>query len=176
MMVEVPAGTVLDMEFIDPLSTRTNVAGDVFTAKVVEGIEVGGVMVIPAGSIVEGTVTEAVSAKKMSGQAKLSLQFSKLTLPDGHTADISAMLSEKGKKIGRRTGGIVGGSAAGGAVLGRIIGKDTKGAVVGGLLGAAVGTGVAASQKGQELKLPAGTGFSVELESSVQVPVPPRRS
>jgi len=175
VMVTVPAGTILEMELADPLSTKTNVAGDTFKAKVVEAVSVGGRVVIPADSVVEGSVTQSVSAKKMSGQAALSLQFSKLILPSGQSVAISGMLSEKGKKIGSRTGGIIGGSAAGGAVLGRIIGKDTKGAVVGAVLGAAVGTGIAASQKGQELKLPAGTGLSIELASDAEVSMPPQQ-
>src|SRR5882724_10324502 len=175
-MIEVPAGTVLEMEIVEALSSKTNVLGDAFHAKVTDAVTIGGQTVIPEGSIVEGSVTEAVSAKKMSGQASLSLEFSKLTLPDGKSVAISGMLSEKGKKIGRRTGAVVGGSAAGGALLGRIIGKNTKGAVVGGLLGAAAGTGVAATQKGQELKLPEGTAFHIEMTGPAQVPLPTRRS
>jgi len=174
-MVELPAGTVLELELVDALSTRISMAGDTFKARVIDPVSMGGKVVIPLDSIVEGTVTEAVSAKKMTGQASLKLQFTQVKLPSGHSVEISAMLSEKGKKIGKRTAGIVGGSAAGGAVLGRIIGKDTKGAVVGALIGAAAGSGVAASQKGQELKLPAGTGLSIEIETAVQVPVPPER-
>jgi hypothetical protein len=175
-MIEVPAGTVLEMELVDALSSKTNVVGDTFKATVTDAVEVGGLEVIPAGSVVEGTVTEAVSAKKLSGQASLSMEFNRLVLPDGHSVLISAMLTQKGKKISSRTGAVVGGSAAGGAVLGKIFGKSTKGALVGAALGAAVGTGVAASQKGQELKLPAGAGLSVELQNPVQVPAAPRRS
>ena len=174
-MVEIPAGTVLEMELVDPLSSKTNKVGDVFTAKVINPVEMGGKAVIPEGAIVQGTVTEAVSAKQMTGQALLTLQFDKVTLPGGESVPIQASLSEKGKKIGKRTAGIVGGSAAGGAVLGRIIGKDTKGAVLGAAIGAIAGTGVAASQKGQELKLPAGTGMAIEIQSPIQVPVPPER-
>ena len=173
--IELPAGTVIEMELLDNLSSKLNVAGDIFKARVIDPISMGGIEVIPIDSIVEGTVTEAVSAKQMTGQASLTLQFTKITLPGGESVGIEASLSEKGKKIGKRTAGIVGGSAAGGAVLGRIIGKDTKGAVIGAVLGAAVGTGVASSQKGQELKLPAGTGVSIELASPAQVTVPQMR-
>jgi len=175
-MVEIPAGTVIEMELVDSLSSKTNMPGDTFKARVIDPISIGGIEVIPIDSIVEGTVTEAISAKQMTGQASLTLHFTKISLPNGNSAEIEASLSEKGKKIGKRTAGIVGGSAAGGAVLGKIIGKDTKGAVVGAVLGAAVGTGVAASQKGQELKLPAGTGVSIELASTTHVPVPHNRS
>src|SRR6267142_5823028 len=84
-MVSVPAGTVLEMELQDPLSTTDNKAGDAFQAKLTDAVSIGGEEVIPAGSIVAGTVTRATSAKKMSGQAVLALQFTRLKLPDGHT-------------------------------------------------------------------------------------------
>jgi hypothetical protein len=174
-MVKVATGTILEMELQDPLSTADNKAGDTFRAKLTDAVSIGGQEIIPAGSIIEGSVTQAASAKKMSGQAVLTLQFTKLTLPSGHSVEINADLTEKGKKLGGRTGGIVGGSASGGALLGRIIGKDTKGAVIGGLLGAGVGTGIAAAQKGQDLKIPAGTALSIELDSDVEVPVAPHR-
>lgn len=170
-MVELPAGTVIEMELVDSLSSKTNKAGDTFTAKVIDSVEMGGQMLIPADSMVEGTVTQAVSAKQMTGQAVLTLHFDKVNLPSGDEVPISASLTEKGKKIGKRTAGIVGGSAAGGAVLGRILGKDTKSAVLGAAIGAVAGTGVAASQKGQELKLPAGTGMAIELEEATRVPL-----
>ena len=173
-LVEVPTATVLEMELATALSTKTSKAGDAFQAKLIDPVTVGGQVVIPEGSVVEGTVTEAISANKMTGQASLSLQFSKLTIPSGESVAISGMLSQKGKKIGKRTAGVIGGSAAAGAILGRIIGKDTKGAVVGAAAGAAIGTGVAASQKGQDLDLPVGAGLSIELQGPVEVPVPPR--
>jgi len=175
IMVRLATGTVLEIELQDQLSTNGNKAGDAFSAKVTDPVSIGGQEVIPAGSIVEGSVTQASSAKKMSGQAVLVLQFTRLTLPDGHSAEINADLTEKGKKLGGRTGGIIGGSAAGGALLGRIIGKDTKGTVIGGLVGAGVGTGIAAAQKGQDLKIPAGTALSIELDSDAEIPVPPHR-
>jgi hypothetical protein len=170
-MVELPAGTVIEMELVDNLSSKLNKAGDTFMAKVIDSVEMGGQVLIPAESMVEGTVTQAVSAKQMTGQAILTLHFDKINLPSGDEVPISASLTEKGKKIGKRTAGIVGGSAAGGAVLGRILGKDTKSAVLGAAVGAVAGTGIAASQKGQELKLPAGTGMAIELEQATNVPM-----
>jgi hypothetical protein len=172
-MIEVPAGTILEAELLTPLSTETNNVGDGFAAEIFEPVVIGNRVVIPAGTRVRGEVTETVSAKKMRGQAAIVLQFNKLKLPNEDVVRITAILSEKGKKIGKRTAGIVGGSTGGGAILGKIIGKDTKSALIGAAAGAAIGTGIAATREGQELELPRGTGMAFELTEPAQVQVYP---
>ncbi len=171
-MIEVPAGTLLQLELKTDLSSGTNVAGDEFKARVLEPVTMGGQVVIPERSRIWGTVTDAASAKKMTGQAHLSLAFEKVELPDGSMHALRASLTEEGVKVGKRTGAVIGGSAAGGALLGKIIGKDTKGAVKGALIGAAIGTGIAAAQKGQDLELPSGTILEIALEEPLRLPEP----
>jgi hypothetical protein len=171
VMVEIPAGTILELETLRNLDTKNNVAGDRFGARVIDAVLMGGQVAIPEGSIVHGEVTQAISATKMKGQAMLTVNFHTLTLPSKEKVALSAVLSEEGKKIGKRTAGIVGGTAAGAALLGKIVGKDTKSAVKGALIGAAAGTAIAATQDGQELKLPKGTGIAIELLSAITVPV-----
>lgn len=170
--VRLPEGTTLLLELRTDLSTKTNMVGDEFKARVLEPVTMGGMVMIPERSTVWGTVTETVSAQKMKGQAQMSLSFDRLELPDGTFHTMSAVLTEEGVKVGKRTGGIIGGSAAGGALLGKIIGKDTKSAVKGALIGAVVGTGIAAAQKGQELELPKGTEMSIVLETPLDLPEP----
>jgi hypothetical protein len=148
------------------------VVGDRFKSRVLEPVTMGGQVIIPERSKIHGSVTEAISARKMKGQAQLSLAFDTLELPDGTTYEVSAALTEEGVKVGKRSGAIIGGSAAGGALLGKILGKDTKGAVKGAVIGAVIGTGIAAAQKGQDLELPKGTGMAVVLEAPLRLPVP----
>jgi len=171
-MIEIPAGTVIQLELKTDLSSGTNVPGDEFKSRVLEPVTMGGQVMIPERSRIWGTVTDAVSAKKMTGQAHLSLAFEKVELPDGSMHELRATLTQEGVKVGKRTGAVIGGSAAGGALLGKIIGKDTKGAVTGALLGAAIGTGIAASQKGQDLELPGGTILEIVLEEPLKLPEP----
>src|SRR2546422_1173172 len=57
-MYTAPAGTHLDMAVSDTITSRTNHAGDAFTAKVVDDVkDARGHVVIPAGAVVAGTVT-----------------------------------------------------------------------------------------------------------------------
>lgn len=169
-MVTVPAGTVLTLALDTTLNSKTTQTGDSFTATVVEAIVLENREVIPAGSKIEGRVTESVPAKRGSGNAKLALSFDKLRLESGYRTDIAGSFREvTASKKGRDTA-IIGGSAAGGALLGRILGKDTRGTVIGAIVGGGIGTAVVMSKEGLQVNIPTDTPFEIRLEESVQVP------
>ncbi len=169
----VPAGTQLDVAFVDAVSSKTSKVGDSFRARVNRDVVQDGVVVIPTGSVVVGSVTEAVPLKTIGGTAKLSLDFSKLELPSGAAVPIQATLSEQGKSETKKDAATIGGAAAGGALLGRLLsrGNKTKGTILGAVVGAAAGTAIAAKTKGQEIQVPAGTEVKLQLGNAVQVPV-----
>ncbi|MBQ9245228.1 hypothetical protein IJ182_03065 [bacterium] len=60
----VPAGTVITLKLLDPVSSATAAVGDQFDLMVVNNIIVENSIVIPQGSVVRGSV-EAVQAPKM---------------------------------------------------------------------------------------------------------------
>ncbi|HET9482293.1 MAG TPA: hypothetical protein VFP98_11105 [Candidatus Polarisedimenticolia bacterium] len=175
-MVEVPSGTTLMLAMDTGLNSKTALVGDVFTATLLEPIVVDGREVIPAGSKVEGEVTEAVPAKRGAGNAKLAMSFDHLTLTSGFKTDIVGTFQEVTESKKKRNAAIIGGSAAGGALLGRILGKDTKGAVIGAIVAGGIGTAVVMGQEGEQAKLPADTPFEIRLEEAVQVPHEPSGS
>lgn len=169
-MLEVPAGTDLDLRLQTALSSGTSGVGDDFTATVVDDVVVENRVAIPSGSTVYGSVSGVRAARRGAGNASLSLAFNRLELPDGYSTSISASMHQHSASKKKRNAGIIGGSAAGGALLGRIIGKDTKGAVVGAVVGGGIGTAVVASRPGEQVNLPAGATLSVNLGSSIKVP------
>lgn len=169
----VPAGTALDLEMLDAVSSIGSKAGDAFRARVVNPVSVDGVTVFPVGSVVYGVVTEAVPVPKIGGQAKLVVDFAKVETPDGGSAPIRASMNWAGKsETGRDTAAIAGATAAG-ALAGRLLSKHdkTKGTLIGAAVGAAVGTGAAAGTKGQEVEVPAGTPIGIQLTEATQVTV-----
>ena len=169
-MVSVPAGTELTLALDTSLSSGTSVAGDAFSATVVESIVMQDRDVIPAGSTIEGRVTEVTPAKAGSGKATLGLSFGALRLASGyHTNVVGSFQEVTGSRKGRNAA-IIGGSAAGGALLGRILGKDTRGAVIGTIIGGGVGTAVVMSKEGAQAIVPADTPFGLRLEQAIQVP------
>ncbi len=103
----VPAGTKISMTLLTPLSAESNRPGDLFRARVSEGVMAGALLAIPEGSLVQGNV-KAVSATKQgtSGTAgRLVLAFKVLTTATGAGAALSAHLSDE-------SGGGAGGSFA----------------------------------------------------------------
>ena len=176
LMVDVPAGTTLNLALDMGLNSKTSLVGDTFTATVLEPIMAGSSESIPAGSKIEGTVTEAVAAKRGAGNAKLSMSFDRLILPDGYQTAIKGSFQEVTESKKKRNAAVIGGSAAGGALLGRILGKDTKGAVIGSIIGGGIGTAVILGKEGEQAKLPADTPFEIRLEEPVQVPQAPSKT
>jgi hypothetical protein len=169
----IPAGTTIEIVFLDGVSSAASQVGDSFRARVARDVSIDGITVVPAGSTVGGTVTEAVSLKKIGGRAKLTLDFARLELPSGRTALIHASLAQLGKSETKKDAATIGGAAAGGALLGRILSKGDKdkGTVIGAIAGAAAGTAIAAKTAGQEIEIPAGTPSSLTLDQPTEVTV-----
>ncbi|HZN53771.1 MAG TPA: glycine zipper 2TM domain-containing protein [Candidatus Polarisedimenticolaceae bacterium] len=163
-------GTDIEVELLDAASSKTSQVGDSVRARVTKDVVGDGRVVVPAGSVVNGTVTEAVPLKTIGGAASLGLRFDTIDLADG-AVPISASLHQKGKSETGKDAGTIAGAAAGGALLGRLLSKHdkTKGTVIGAAVGAAAGTGAAAATKGKEVEIPAGTQLALKLEQPIQV-------
>jgi type IV secretory pathway VirB10-like protein len=169
--VTVPAGTVMEVEFLRSLSSETSSAGDTFRARIASDLTSGGAVVVPAGSEVVGVVTEAVPLRKVGGRAKLALKFTDLVLPSGATVPIHASFLQEGRSETRKDAATIGGAAAGGAVLGRILSRKdrSKGAVIGAIIGAAAGTAIASRTPGEEVTIPEGTAVNLKLDDAVEI-------
>src|SRR5215211_890850 len=60
-----PDDTVIPVSMNDSLSSKTSRVGDRFTATVTAPVTANGIEVIPAGSIIEGRVTQVTPARRM---------------------------------------------------------------------------------------------------------------
>lgn len=172
--ITVPAATALNVEFVDPLSSETSVAGDAVRARVVDDVVSEGWIVVPRGSTMVGTVAEVVPSKKIGGQAKLAVNFERIELASGNSVTIQAPFVQVAKSQKGKDAATIGGAAAGGALLGRILkdGKDQgKATAIGAVVGAAVGTAVAANNNSMPVNFDSGMVASVSLTESVRVAV-----
>jgi hypothetical protein len=166
----IPAGTPLTLVFAEPLTSETAAVGDSVTVRLKAPIVVGDRVAFPAGSRVEGKVSDVKSASKgfkETGGA-LALTFDRLVGPDGRKATILAGFTKVAEGSGKKKGAIIGGSAVGGAVLGKVLGKDEKGAA---LIGGAIGTAIAGGTKGVEAKIEPDEEIAVNLERPASVTV-----
>lgn len=169
--VTVPAGTGFSVELASSLSSETSQVGDRFSASLSAPLSVGGEEAVPAGSTVEGRVTDAQALRKIGGKARLGLSFDRVVLPDGTSAPLAASLSQVGKSETKKDAATIGGSAAAGAILGRVIGGGSKSrrSAIGAAAGAAIGTAIAAKTEGEAIELSAGTVLTLALEAPLTV-------
>jgi hypothetical protein len=158
-------GTRIEMVATDTVTNDSHKVGDRVTATGTAAVQnESGEVVIPAGAVFTGSITEMDP-----GQGKLVLAFNRVSF-GGQTYALEAQSDtvaavKKGDQFKAGDAAKIGAGAVVGAVAGKIIGKDTKGAVIGGAAGAAAGTGVALATKGSDLVLPAGGMIRIVLSA-----------
>jgi len=172
--VTLAAGSHFDMAATDTITTRTAKVGDPFTARVVEDVRnAAGKVVIPAGSQVNGTVTEVRPNPNPNTPGTLTLAVSSVTIR-GTNYPLEASIDSletvhKGRGITTGDAAKVGAGAAAGAILGRVLGGNKKGTIIGGVVGGAVGAGVAQTSKDSDIVLPAGAHIIVTVTKPLTV-------
>jgi hypothetical protein len=167
--VELPAGTALEVEVLDTLSSHATEPGSAFAARVTSAIRSGEAIAVPAGATIAGVVTEARPPRGVGGRARLALDFQELRTEAG-SVPITATLTRVGKSQAGKDAAIIGGSTVGGAILGEAI-DDGDGDLIGAIVGGLAGTAAAAKTKGKPVVLEAGTPLVIELQASVTVEV-----
>ncbi len=79
----IPAGTVFQLEFLQPVSTFSGCEGDSFVATMKNELSTGTNVILPSGSVVRGSVAQVNTAKRFSRGAKLYLDFDHIVTPNG---------------------------------------------------------------------------------------------
>jgi len=173
-MARLAAGTKVDIAATDTISSRTAKVGDAFSARVVEDVRnVAGRVVIPAGSLVNGKITDVKPSPNPSTPGTLTLSVASITVR-GTSYAIEASVDSletvhKGRGVTSGDAAKVGAGAAAGAILGRVLGGNKKGTIVGGVIGGIAGAGVAASSKDSDIVLPAGAHIIIRLTKELAV-------
>jgi len=169
-----PAGSHFDMAAADTITSRTAKTGDPFSARVVEDVRnAAGKVVIPAGSQVNGTITDVKPAPNPNTPGTLTLAVSSITVrgtnyPLEATID-SLETVHKGRGITTGDAAKVGAGAVAGAIIGRVVGGNKRGTIIGGVVGGAVGAGVAQTSKDSDIVLPAGAHIVVTVTKPLTV-------
>ena len=166
----VPAGTAFEVVAEEIISTRHNVVGDPFAARIVSDLVAVTGVVVPAGSLVTGRVIESLATRKIGGRSLLGIEMERVTVPGGESYPLVASFWARGETKTRRDAATIGGATVGGAILGRILDRG-DGAVTGGILGAAVGTAVSARRRGNEVEIAPGEALALVLEAPLRVEV-----
>jgi len=161
------AGRQFAVATTDTITSRSAKVGDSFGATVLSDVQdARGRIAIPAGALVNGTVTEVSSGTLTLAVSSVTVRGKRYPIE----ASIASLVPESyGQGINGGDAIKVGAGAAAGAIVGQIIAKNTKGTVIGAVVGAAVGAGVAAVTKGSDVRLPAGTHILITLDQRLTI-------
>lgn len=79
----IPAGTIFQLQFLQPISTFSGCEGDSFVATLKNEQASQESIILPQGSVVRGSVSKVNTAKRFSRGAKLYLDFDHVVTPNG---------------------------------------------------------------------------------------------
>ena len=174
----VPAGTRLPLVLHNAITTRNAHPGEPLYLETVFPVIVNGRIAIPAGSYVQGEITEAKRPGKGKGGAEVRIRLTTLILPNGYTVNFDAVPTNAGTggneyadKEGQinkdrdkaADAGTVITTTGAGAGIGAIAG-GAKGAGIGAGIGAAAGLAAVLLTRGPELELPRGSSVDIMLD------------
>jgi hypothetical protein len=169
-MEMVPEGEFIQVRLDQTLASNQSRSGDTFEASVATPIEVGGKVVIPEGTPVQGRVVYARHSGRLSGVAQLRLTLNSLQVDQTSYELHTNTIGRHGGNHKKRNIVLIGGGGGAGALIGAIA-AGGKGALIGGPVGAGAGTAAAALTGKKDFVLPAETRLSFRLHQSLTLPV-----
>ncbi|HLI30980.1 MAG TPA: hypothetical protein VKV79_07785 [Terriglobia bacterium] len=186
--ITVPADTTIPLALRSAISSKTAYPGEAVYCRTVFPIAVNNRIVIPVGSYVKGEITQVVKPGRIKGKAKLGIRFDTLTLPNGVTEQLRAVLSSfagngtegfdrkegkvegqstKGRDVGRIARATVVGAELG-SIAGISGGHTLRGLGIGSAAGGAAGAVWVMATRGKNIYLPPGTNLELELTAPLQ--------
>ena len=161
----IPVGQEFDVRLQTPLSSETSTVEQRFEATTAVDLMQDGRVLVPAGSIVHGVISDVKRPGRIDRVGSLTLSFDRITVR-GRDYNFRGMATQVFESRGIRDEvGTAGGGAGVGAVIGGLIG-GVKGAVLGAVIGAG---GAIAATEGKDIHLPAGTIMRIRADSSINV-------
>jgi hypothetical protein len=161
----IPAGQELDVRLQSTLSSENAKVEQRFEATTAADLLQDGRVLVPAGAVVHGVVSDVKPAGRIDRSGSMTLSFDRMTV-NGRDYPIRGMATQIFESGGIREEA---GTAGAGAGLGGIVG-GILGGVRGAILGAVIGAGGAiAATDGKDVELPAGSIIRIRLDSNVNV-------
>ena len=147
--VVIPDGTLLRVRVNRTLRSDKTQPGTVFDGIVVNDVAANGLIAIPRGAAVQGTVVDAKGSGALTGRGEMSIQLTSVILGGQTYPLVTNVWAHNGGDKTIETVNKTAGFGAAGALIGALAGGGV-GAAVGGGIGAAAGLGSsAASGHGQ---------------------------
>jgi len=181
---EIPQGSHVLLRMENSLNTRTAKEGDFVYLRTAVPIANAGDIAVPAGSYVQGVVSEAKQSGRVKGRAQLAIRLETLTLASGKVYKFAPHVSsvdsgETGQKVVGSESTIeqapshmqdaerIAILAGTGAGIGGVADRSWKGAGIGAGVGSAVGLATVLLTRGKEVELRQGSTLDVVFDRPV---------
>lgn len=168
--VTIPAGTTLRLDLGTALASDTSKLEDAVKATLRQAVSVGGDVVLPVGTELQGVVTNVERPGRVKGRAQISYRFNTLSTANETYKVKTAAVGHQGEATKGEDATKIGVGAGAGAVIGGILGGG-DGAAKGAAIGGAAGTGAVLATRGKDLKLAPGTNIATTLTAPLTVRV-----
>lgn len=190
-VVTLPPGTKIPLALKHAITTKTAHDGDAVYAQTAFPIVVNDRVIIPAGSYVQGSISNVKRPGRVKGRAEILVHFNTLIFPNGYTLLLPGAVDnvpglDNGKmKQNDKEGTIQGDSSKGkdaqtiakdagygglaGIGVGAAKGAPIEGGALGGAAGGLVGVATVLFTRGPELRLEAGSTVETVLERPITV-------
>lgn len=178
--ITLPAGTQVPLRLAQALSTKNAKVGDAVYAETAFPITQNDRTIIPAGTFVQGRISELRRPGRARGRAEVLMHFTTLIYRNGYTVmlpgGVENMPGSENQRVKDTEGTVqqnptkgkdaatVGKTAATGAGIGAVVDRGVKGAGIGGGIGAGVGLATVLLTRGPDITLPAGTSVQMVLQ------------
>jgi hypothetical protein len=166
--VTIPNGAMLRVRINRSLRSDKTQPGTVFDGVVVNDVVADGLVAIPRGASVQGTVVDAKSSGALTGRGEMSIQLTQVTLGGKNYPIVSDLWAHNGGDKTIETVNKTAGFGALGAVVGAVAGGGV-GAAIGGGVGAAAGLGSSAASGHGQVFIPAESIVVFHTAQPVQV-------
>ena len=181
----IPAGTHVPIALKQAISSKGSREGDpVYAETTFPVVGPDGRVLIPAGTYVQGRISNVKRGGHLKGKAEVLMHFTTLIYPSGYTVmlpgsidrapgvDKSSVKDQEGtiksdSQAAEKVGAIAT-SAGSGALIGGVT-NGGKGALIGAGIGGAVGTAIAMLTRGNDIKMDAGTTLEMVIQRDVPV-------
>lgn len=168
--VTIPAGTALPLELTTAVSSETAQVETPVTARLRRAVMVEGETILPAGTVVNGEVSEVDRAGRVKGRSRLALRFTSVVIDGRRESLRTNPVAFEGEATKSEDATKIGAGAGIGAAIGGLLGGGS-GAAKGAAIGGAAGTGAVLATRGKDVELASGSEVTPTLASPVEVEV-----
>jgi hypothetical protein len=95
----IPAETLVKARLISGMHTLVSHVNDPVSAEMTEPVYINGQMALPEGTLFDGHITSIRRPSWMRHNGEIAFRFDHVTLPDGHTVPVSAIITHLDKSM-----------------------------------------------------------------------------